>query len=614
MKKVTLAALLALTLVISLIQVPAQATLEEPGQYSAAQQVTHLALNIGRSFSSQQSYSQQEAANSEQAEGQGAPPATPAPTPPGGTDPQRKRQAPQALAPARANTYASLREKARENGKVRVMVRLDVNARSEGALSPSQATQQRQDIAQAQDSVLDKLTDGEVSSITRFKFVPFLAMDVDEEAMAKLATMDGVASMQEDMKLNIVQEDNPVTPPLADNIPLIGVDNVWNDGFTGEGQAVAVLDTGVDKTHAFFAGKTVSEACFSTTSDITTTLCPNERDEHIGSGAGVNCPLSIRGCDHGTHVAGIVLGNGDGLSGVARDADLIAIQVFSRVDSDEGCNPGAPPCIAAFNSDVVQGLERVLELHNDPSFTPVIASVNLSLGGELLPPPDCDTHAPSIPTRMAVANLRDAGIVTIAATGNNFVFGAISTPACLSNVVSVGATNNSDVVARFSNCASNQDVLAPGVSINSSLPGGGFGTKSGTSMATPHMAGAWALARDKSSLSRINAVLLAFVSTGTPVSDSDCPTKPRINVDSAMNQLPPDSIPCSPPPSGNWTIPASQPCTLSQNATILGNVIVEAGSTLTVAPDVTLNIDFSTNHLRILDGARVVVQDGGKIE
>ncbi|HZA23195.1 MAG TPA: S8 family serine peptidase, partial [Dehalococcoidia bacterium] len=209
---------------------------------------------------------------------------------------------------------------------------------------------------------------------------------------------------------------------------------------------------------------------------------------------------------------------------------------------------------------------------------------------------------------------RDAGIVTIAATGNNFVLGAITTPACLSNVVSVGATNNSDVVASFSNCASNQDVLAPGVSVNSSLPGGGFGTKSGTSMATSHMAGAWVLARDKSSLSTIDNILAAFVSSGAPIPDSNCPIKPRINVDSAIAQLPPDIVPCTPPDSGTWTVPAGQSCILSQNAGIAGNIIVEAGATLTVAPGVTLNIDFSINHLRILNGARVVVQDGGKIE
>jgi subtilisin family serine protease len=494
------------------------------------------------------------------------------------------------------------------------MVRLDVTVRREGALSPSQAAQQRQKIAQAQNRVLDKVTDGEVSSVTRFKFVPFLGMEIDEKAMAQLTTVSEVVSMQEDTKLKISQEDDPITPSLTNTITLIGVDKVWNEGFTGQGQAIAVLDTGVDKSHPFFSGKTVSEACFSTTSGTTITLCPNEMDEHIGSGAGVNCPLSLDGCDHGTHVAGIALGNGAGFSGVAKDADLIAIQVFSRVDSDGDCDPDPAPCIASFNSDIVQGLERVLELHNNPSFTPAIASVNLSLGGELFAPPNCDSDAPSIPTKMAVDNLRDAGIVTIAATGNDFVSGAITTPACLSNVVSVGATNNSDVVALFSNCAGNQNVLAPGVSVNSSLPGGGFGTKSGTSMATPHMAGAWALARDKSSFSTINTILSAFVSTGTPVSDPNCPTKPRINVDLAIDQLPPDAIPCAPPASGDWTIPASQSCILSQNATILGNVIVESGATLTVAPGVTLNIDFSTNHLRIQDGARVVVRDGGKIE
>ena len=77
--------------------------------------------------------------------------------------------------------------------------------RSEVDLSPAQVAEQRQQIAQTQDSVLDKLTDGEISSITRFKFIPFLAMEVDEKALAQLTAMDEVVSIQEDMQLSISQ-------------------------------------------------------------------------------------------------------------------------------------------------------------------------------------------------------------------------------------------------------------------------------------------------------------------------------------------------------------------------------------------------------------------------
>jgi subtilisin len=113
-------------------------------------------------------------------------------------------------------------------------------------------------------------------------------------------------------------------------------------------------------------------------------------------------------------------------SGVAKDADLIAIQVFSRKDSSDQCNPRPTPCSTAFVTDITQGLERVLELHNDPSFTSEITSVNLSLGGGAFSTP-CDSSFPGI--KAAVDNLRAVGIVTIAATGNEFLGGAIGGPA-----------------------------------------------------------------------------------------------------------------------------------------------------------------------------------------
>jgi subtilisin family serine protease len=90
-------------------------------------------------------------------------------------------------------------------------------------------------------------------------------------------------------------------------------------GASGTGQTVAILDSGVDKNHPFLAGKIISEACYSTTSSSSTSVCPGGVGTSTAPGSGVPCLLD--GCEHGTHVAGIAAGKGTSFSGVARDAD-----------------------------------------------------------------------------------------------------------------------------------------------------------------------------------------------------------------------------------------------------------------------------------------------------
>jgi subtilisin family serine protease len=121
-------------------------------------------------------------------------------------------------------------------------------------------------------------------------------------------------------------------------------------GYSGAGRTVAILDTGVDKTHPFLSGKVVSEACYSTNSATTTSLCPGGVSQSTAAGSGVNCPTSIGGCNHGTHVAGIAAGKGATFSGVAKDASIIAIKVFTQFNTVADCG-GTAPCILAYSSD-----------------------------------------------------------------------------------------------------------------------------------------------------------------------------------------------------------------------------------------------------------------------
>ncbi len=229
-------------------------------------------------------------------------------------------------------TVEALLREAQQRGRVKIIVELGTAFRAEGELSSAQdVSSQRAAIAQEQNQLLAILAGHQISNIKRFKYVPFMAMTVDDAGLGELINNQAVVR---------IYKDEIVSPTLAQSVPLINADDVWAQGFTGTGWTVAIIDSGVDKTHVFLdQGKVVSEACYSTTDSSipVSSVCPNGQSSQIGSGAGVNCPTNIDGCDHGTHVAGIAAGNAAGttrpdLNGVAKDASIIAIQVFSRVD------------------------------------------------------------------------------------------------------------------------------------------------------------------------------------------------------------------------------------------------------------------------------------------
>jgi subtilisin family serine protease len=245
------------------------------------------------------------------------------------------------------------------------MVQLRAAFQAEGELaSADEVSSQRAAIARAQDRILADLSNYRVSNIKRLRFAPYLALTVNEAGLRGLLNHPTVAHLHRDEMLE---------PSLAQSVPLINADDVWATGFIGTGVTVAILDTGVDKSHLFLdQGKVVSEACFSTNNpaQAVSTVCPNGQTSQIGFGAGINCPLNIDGCEHGTHVAGIAAGNAAGtnrpdLSGVAKDASIIAIQVFSRVDNVAACSAGghSTPCARTFRCcEFEPGRGAVLQL------------------------------------------------------------------------------------------------------------------------------------------------------------------------------------------------------------------------------------------------------------
>jgi len=137
-----------------------------------------------------------------------------------------------------------------------------------------------------------------------------------------------------------------------------------------------------------------------------------------------------------------------------------------------------------------------------------------------------------------IDTLHSVGIATVIASGNNGYKDAIGSPACIPSAVSVGATEDDDDVASFSNVAYFLDLFAPGVSITSSVPGGGIGTWNGTSMATPHVTGAWAVLKQAYPNATVDEVLTSFITTGPLVDDNRSggivQDIPRINVYQAL--------------------------------------------------------------------------------
>jgi subtilisin family serine protease len=405
--------------------------------------------------------------------------------------------------------YKHLADKANADGRVRVIISLNRQFTPMGRLSASDAQAQVNEIAAAQSKVIGFLSGYDVGSITTFKYTPQMALSVDRVALDVLVDSIDVVS---------IAEDTPDSYMLAESVPLIGATTVMDTyGYTGSGVYVAILDTGIDKYHPFLSGAVVSEACYSSGES----LCPDGSAASTAEGSALPyasgvCPTAA--CDHGTHVAGIVAGRYNGsFSGVAKGAGIIAVQVFSKYESS----------VTSYISDQILGLQRVYELRS----TYNIAAATMSIGGSVKYTAFCDSDA----RKASIDNLKSVGIATVISSGNHYWKDGISAPACISTAVSVGATTKADAVDYFSNSASFLSLLAPGSNINSSIPGDTYDyNKSGTSVAAPHVAGAWALLKQASPTATADGILGALQATGIPITDTNGITKPRIRVDLAM--------------------------------------------------------------------------------
>lgn len=273
------------------------------------------------------------------------------------------------------------------------------------------------------------------------------AQDGDMSTMSATAADDAP-------KIEKVWLDGKAEARDAESAPQIGAPEAWESGFTGKGVKVAVLDTGIDESHPDLKGAVVAKKDFS------------------GSGG-------IQDVDgHGTHVASTIAGSGiasDGVNtGMAPDADLM----IGKVLSDDGTGS---------DSDIIAGMEWAAKQGADV--------INMSLGS------DWEESSGKDPMSKAVNRLTtEHGTLFVVAAGNSGAVDSIGYPAAASSALTIAAVDDADQLAEFSSRgpridgAVKPELAAPGVEIAAARSGGGtkdpYVEYSGTSMATPHVAGA----------------------------------------------------------------------------------------------------------------------------
>ena len=276
----------------------------------------------------------------------------------------------------------------------------------------------------------------------RYHLVPAIAAAIPPQAVTALRANPRVSAVEADVRVSAVD----VELDESWGVKRVGAGPVHRAGIWGVGVKVAIIDTGIDYTH------------------------PDLALNYAGGYDFVNGDADpIDDHAHGTHVAGIVAARDDdaGVVGVAPHATLYALKVL-----DASGNGSFSSVLAAVQWAVDNGIQVT----------------NNSYG---------TSEDPGVTARQAFANAEAAGILHVAASGNSGTCqgtgDTVLFPARYASVIAVAATDSLDRSPCFSSTGPAVELSAPGVAVNSTIPGGGHQQFSGTSMASPHVAGTAAL-------------------------------------------------------------------------------------------------------------------------
>ena len=293
--------------------------------------------------------------------------------------------------------------------------------------------------------------------VKKLGLVDSLVVTVPSEAVAgKLKHLQGVERVESDAIARVAAKTTAPAPTPAQplqtvpwGVARIDAPKAWATS-RGTDVKVAVLDTGIDKTHP----------------DLVDNVAGGVNFVETGRGSRVSLDSAAWNDDngHGTHVSGPIAAadNAIGVIGVAPQAKLYGVKVLNSAGS-------------GYTSDIISGIEWSV------SNGMQVVSMSLSTSTDVQALHD------------AVDAADAAGVVVVAAAGNTGD-GIASTnnvgyPAAYGSVIAVAATDSSDRIASFSSDGPAVEVAAPGVNIYSTTRGGGYGSMNGTSMAAPHVSG-----------------------------------------------------------------------------------------------------------------------------